>query len=119
MCRCTFAAATYNQLYILTGIVTVISAFPVAAATLFSFLDPFMQYTQNYEVGILGGISFLLIFVGGFMGLQGVCDGKQCCINSMISMKIISAVFLFSLSAAILRIRDIYMPDNTLSGTCT
>lgn len=119
MCKCTFSAPTYNQIYVLTGVVTVISAFPVAAASLFSFLDPFIQYTRNYEIGILGGLSFLLIFIGGFVGLQGTCDGKRGCINAMIVMKIIATLFLFSLSGAILRIKDIYVPNDQIQASCS
>ena len=96
-----------------------ISAFPIAASALFSFLDPFIQYTRNLEIAILASISFLLIFIGGFLGLQGTCDGKKNCVNAMISMKIIAALFLFSLSGAILRIKEIYMPNNMIQGSCT
>ena len=118
MCKCTFSGPTYTQIYLMTGVVTVISAFPVAAASLFSFLDPFTQYTRNIEIAILGSLSFLLIFIGGFVGLQGTCDGKQRCINAMIVMKILATLFLFSLSGAILRIKDIYVPNDSIQASC-
>lgn len=110
---------TQRWLLIVISILTILTSLNPLAQTFTALFDAFMNYAYlSVTLAVYCIIVFLVLLMGGVIGLIGTCSKRPCCIIALFFCLFFSTLWLFGLSALMVSVNETYAAKNDQT-TCS